>query len=204
VFKFLNFQNNDNRGNAPDDGNTSLQNLGLTRNAAKFLLPALSVAGLILLFIGGYYLYINYVGGLFSKAATAGTVSPYLLMGLAVVGGAASFFSPCSIAITPSLLAYFTGRAQEHGGEGAGQRQRNQDLQTAGQQTPQQKEQQRQQQESVQRRLLATSGLLAFGILSFYAFASFLVGWIGALVYNFLIYFIPAVGLIFWCWDMQF
>ncbi len=36
---------------------------------------------------------------------------PGLLLALALVGGAASFFSPCSIAITPSFVGYLAGSA---------------------------------------------------------------------------------------------
>ena len=64
-----------------------------------------SVLALTALFAGGSFLYTRVVAELLSRV---GALPPPLLLVLALVGGAASFFSPCSLAITPSFLARFS------------------------------------------------------------------------------------------------
>lgn len=117
---------------------------------------------LVLLFVAGSFLYTR-VGGVLFRQTHIGRVPTPLLLGLAIIGGAASFFSPCSIAITPSFLTYFVS------GDGAGAR----------------------------RDLLQGSTLVASGIVSFYVLAGLLVGLVGVVVYNVLIYLLPVVGIAF-------
>ncbi|MGH8996938.1 MAG: cytochrome c biogenesis protein CcdA, partial [Acidimicrobiales bacterium] len=112
-------------------------------------------------FVGGAYLYVHVAGGLFARSHH---LSAPLLLVLALVGGAASFFSPCSIAITPSFIGYLSGAA--HGPSGA-------------------------------TRRLGPAGLVAVGIVAFYAAAGAAVGAIGSVVYNYLVYLVAVIGAVF-------
>lgn len=60
------------------------------------------LAVLAVLFAAGAYLYVHVAGRLFGR--TSHLPAP-LLLAPALVGRAASFFSPCSIAITPSFVS---------------------------------------------------------------------------------------------------
>lgn len=135
------------------DGTTATKGTGV--RAKIGLYPLFLVGGLVVVFVAGYYVYVYYAGELFQQASV---LPPYLFLTLALVGGAASFFSPCSIAITPSFLAYFAGagNASSEDGHPRG----------AG-----------------QRRAIP-SVILVSGILSFYVAVAVLIGWIGALVYT--------------------
>lgn len=137
----------------------------LGKRGPGFTHVALTLAVLLALFAGGYWVY-HLVGGLLFQAQGAPIVPPDLVLAAAVLGGAASFFSPCSLVITPSFLVYFVG---QNGG----------------------------QQAERERGLIRASLLIAVGIIGFYAAAAILVSTIGAMVYNFLIYLIPIVGLLF-------
>lgn len=132
---------------------------------------ALYIAGVLMalagLFAGGYWLYTHLVGKLLFQAQSASILPPSLVLGLAVLGGAASFFSPCSLVITPSFLVYFVEEKPETGAASGG------------------------------NRLLTASLLIAAGIIGFYAAAAVLVSTIGAIVYNILVYLIPVVGAAF-------
>ncbi len=124
-------------------------------------------AALAALFAGGSWVYTHIVGKLFVQAQSATVLPAGLVLTLAVLAGAASFFSPCSLAITPAFLTYF---AQHDGRAGH--------VVSRG-------------------RLFAAAGWIALGILAVSAVAALLVGLIGAAVYNALIYLIPLVGLVF-------
>lgn len=113
--------------------------------------------------VAGYALYLH-AGTLLAQGRG---LPPALILVLAVVGGAASFFSPCSIAITPAFLAYLTTG--------------NLPAQTQG----------------VSATLMRAAGLVALGIVGFYAVAGAAIGMVGNLAYNYLIYFIPVVGVAF-------
>lgn len=63
----------------------------------------LSVYGLALLFLAGYVFYARFASAI-TGAASGPHVALSLLVGAAVLGGVASFFSPCSIVFAPSLL----------------------------------------------------------------------------------------------------
>lgn len=136
------------------------------RGRAELARIAVTLIALAALFAGGYWVY-HAVGALLFRAQSAQAVPLALLLGVAVLGGAASFFSPCSLVITPSFLVYFVGSGDE--GEGRARR----------------------------RRLLPASLLIAVGIIGFYGIAAVLVSTVGAVVYNFLVYLIPAVGALF-------
>lgn len=125
-----------------------------------------TLAALVALFGAGYWVY-HVVGQLLFRAQSAATVPIGLILGVAVLGGAASFFSPCSLAITPSFLLYFVGNERE------------------------------QSADTRRRELLRPSLLIALGIVGLYGVAAILVSTIGALIYNFLIYLIPLVGVLF-------
>lgn len=133
-----------------------------TARTVPRLRAVLALAGLVVLFVVGAYLYVHVGGNLLAHAKT---LPAPLLVGLVVVGGATSFFSPCSVAITPSFLAYVVGPDPSSAAKG--------------------------------RALVAPSAWVAFGIVSFYAVAGVLIGWIGAQVYNVLVYLIIVVGLMF-------
>jgi cytochrome c biogenesis protein CcdA len=123
-------------------------------------------AGILLLLMGtaGYFLYLH-AGSILQRGQT---LPPLLILALAVIGGAASFFSPCSIAITPAFLAYLTFG------------------------TPPSKD-----TRMVSRPVLVAAGLVALGIVAFYSAAGVIIGAVGSVAYNFLIYFIPVVALVF-------
>lgn len=123
-----------------------------------------AAAALVALGAVGYALYLH-AGSLLQRAAM---LPPVLVAALALVGGAASFFSPCSIAITPGFLAYLaggTGPAPDSGVRS--------------------------------RRRVGAAGLVALGIITFYGAAGAIVGFVGNVAYNYLIYFIPVVGVAF-------
>jgi len=125
---------------------------------------ALLALALALVFAVGAYIYVHVGGQLFLRAHNAHSLPPALLLLLALVGGAASFFSPCSLAITPSFLMYFIADAEPGGARGP---------------------------------LMRGSVVVASGIVVFYVLAGALVTALGAAVYNFLIYLIPAAALMF-------
>jgi len=123
-------------------------------------------AGILLLLMGagGYVLYLH-AGALLQEAQT---LPPALVIGLALVGGAASFFSPCSIAVTPAFVAYLaTGAAAPREVRG------------------------------LKSSLAVAAGLVALGIVAFYAIAGAVIGMVGSVAYNYLIYFIPVVAVAF-------
>ena len=126
--------------------------------------PASAAAALLLMGIGGYELYLH-AGSLIQQGRT---LPPALILALALVGGAASFFSPCSIAITPAFLAYLTV------GTSPGKDAR-----------------------SLSPSLVFAAGLVALGIVVFYALAGAIIGLVGNVAYNYLVYFIPVVGVAF-------
>ena len=125
---------------------------------------ASAAAVLLLMGVAGYFLYLH-AGVLLQQGRT---LPPALLLGLALVGGAASFFSPCSIAITPAFLAYLTVGAPP-----------GKDVR------------------SFSRPLVFAAVLVALGIVVFYAIAGAIIGLVGNVAYNYLIYFIPVVGAVF-------
>ncbi|TAN29623.1 MAG: hypothetical protein EPN31_06155, partial [Castellaniella sp.] len=116
-----------------------------------WLRAAGAAAILLLMGAGGYSLYLH-AGALLQRGAT---LPSSLILGLALAGGAASFFSPCSIAITPAFLAYLT----------AGRSPGNNDLASS-------------------RPLVWAAGLVALGILVFYSAAGVIIGAVGNVVYN--------------------
>lgn len=126
-----------------------------------------ALATLLALFVGGYWVYTRVVGGLLFRAQSASTLPSGLILVLAVLAGAASFFSPCSLAITPAFLAYFVEHEAEHVEARDG------------------------------RHPLRAALLVAIGIVGVSAIAGVLVATIGAIVYNVLIYLIPLVGAAF-------
>ena len=128
--------------------------------------PAGAALTLLLIGVAGYFLY-RHVGVLLQQGRT---LPPSLILGLAVVGGAASFFSPCSIAITPAFLAYLSGDTPSE------------------RQTPARR---------ISSSLMFAAGLVALGIVVFYAIAGAIIALVGNLAYNYLIYSIPVVGVLF-------
>lgn len=129
-----------------------------------WILPASSAVALLLIGVAGYFLYLH-AGSILQQGHA---LPPLLILGLALIGGAASFFSPCSIAITPAFLAYLT----------AG---------TLPEKTPR----------SFSRPLLVAAVLVALGIVAFYSAAGIVIGLVGNIAYNYMIYFIPVVGAVF-------
>ena len=129
-----------------------------------WVIPASAGASLLLMAVAGYFLYLH-AGSILQQGRA---LSPVLVLGLAVVGGAASFFSPCSIAITPAFLAYLTVGT------------------TSGKDT-----------RIVSRPLIFAAGLVALGIVVFYSAAGIVIGMVGSIAYNYLIYFVPVVGVAF-------
>lgn len=128
--------------------------------------PGALSAGVALLLIGagGYVLY-RHAGALLQEGEA---LPPAVILGLAVVGGAASFFSPCSIAVTPAFVAYLaTGTVPPKGARG------------------------------VAPSLALAAGLVALGVVGFYAMAGAIIGVVGSAAYNYLIYFIPVVAAVF-------
>ena len=134
-------------------------------SALRILIP---LAALAALFAGGAWVYTHVVGRLFFATQSATVLPTKLILALAVLAGAASFFSPCSLAITPAFLTYF---AQRDAGDA--------------------------QPSAGRRRLFAAAAWIAVGILAVSALAGILVGFVGAMVYNVLIYLIPMVGVLF-------
>jgi cytochrome c-type biogenesis protein len=137
---------------------------GTNSVVAKWIVPGVAAASLLLIGVAGYFLYLH-AGSILEHG---NTLPPLLLLALALFGGAASFFSPCSIAITPAFLAYLT----------------------LG--TPPGKETQ-----TSSRALFLAAGLVALGIVAFYAAAGMVIGILGSIAYNYLIYFIPIVAAAF-------
>ncbi|MDE1887562.1 MAG: hypothetical protein KGI32_05440, partial [Gammaproteobacteria bacterium] len=125
---------------------------------------ASAAAVLLLMGVAGYFLYLH-AGVLLQQGRT---LPPALLLGLALIGGAASFFSPCSIAITPAFLAYLTVGAPP-----------GKDI------------------HNFSRPLVFAAVLVALGIVVFYAIAGAIIGLVGNVAYNYLVYFIPVVGAVF-------
>lgn len=129
-----------------------------------WIIAAIAAAGLLLLSVAGYLLYVH-AGSILERGRA---LPPLLILGLALIGGAASFFSPCSIAITPAFLAYLaTGTLPDR------------------------------ETRVLSRSLIRAALLVASGIVVFYAVAGSIVGLVGSVAYNYLIYFIPVVGLAF-------
>lgn len=67
---------------------------------------AATLAALVALFGGGYWVYTHVVGTLLFQAQSAPILPKSLILALAILAGAPSFFSPRSLAITPAFLAY--------------------------------------------------------------------------------------------------
>ncbi|MGH8413270.1 MAG: cytochrome c biogenesis protein CcdA [Gammaproteobacteria bacterium] len=134
-------------------------------SGSGWLLPVSAAVALLLIAVAGYFLYLH-AGSVLQKGQT---LPPLLIVGLALIGGAASFFSPCSIAITPGFLAYLTA--------GTSPDKNNTRL--------------------LPRTLVFAAALVAVGIIVFYVAAGILIGLVGSIVYNYLIYFIPVVGVAF-------
>jgi cytochrome c-type biogenesis protein len=128
---------------------------------------SVTLAGLAALFAGGYWVYTHVVGPLFFQAQSATALPTSLILALAVLAGAASFSSPCSLAITPAFLAYFV------------------------------EEDALQQEATGARRLLCAALLIAAGIVGVSAVAGALIALMGAVVYDILIYLIPLIGGVF-------
>lgn len=128
---------------------------------------AVTLAALLALFAGGSWIYTHLVGRLFLQAQSASILPAGLIIALAILAGAASFFSPCSLAIMPAFLAYFV---ESHSREGC---------------------------PPGTRQQFSAAVLIAAGIVCVSAIAGLLVTVIGAVVYNVLIYLIPLVGAIF-------
>ena len=74
--------------------------------ATSILRPVLAVIGLVAIFAIGAFAYVHVGAPLFARIHSH-TAPPWLIVALALVGGAASFFSPCSLAITPSFIMAF-------------------------------------------------------------------------------------------------
>lgn len=141
-----------------------------TGGAVATVLPVTAtLLALMALFTGGYWVYTHVVGRLLFQAESASILPTGLVLILAVLAGAASFFSPCSLAITPAFLTYFVQNDPHPTAAPAPNR----------------------------RRLFSAALLIAVGIVGISAVAGVLVGVIGAIVYNILIYLIPLVGLVF-------
>lgn len=133
-------------------------------SSTGWIVPASAAASLLLMGVAGYVLYLH-AGSILQKGQA---LSPLLILGLALIGGAASFFSPCSIAITPAFLAYLTV------GTPPGMDAR-----------------------ILSRPQIFAAGLVALGIVVFYSGAGIIIGMVGSIAYNYLIYFIPVVGAAF-------
>ncbi len=129
-----------------------------------WIIPVTAAIALLLLGAAGYVLYLH-AGAILQNGAA---LPPVLILALALIGGAASFFSPCSIAITPAFLAYLTT------GTSPGKDTR-----------------------VLSRTVISAAGLVALGIVIFYAAAGGVIGAVGSIAYNYLIYFIPIVGAVF-------
>lgn len=139
-----------------------MQTTGLRRTNGTYFRIASALLALILIFVGGYYLYVHVAGRLFAHAST---LPPTLMLALALVGGSASFFSPCSLALTPGYLSYMAGGSAD--------------------------------ETDKEPRILLRSVMTALGIVTFFSVAGTLISWLGAVVYNYLIYLIPIVAVIF-------
>jgi len=137
---------------------------GSDPSSTGWILPTGSAIALLLVGIAGYFLYLH-AGAILQKGHA---LPPLLMLGLALIGGAASFFSPCSIAITPAFLAYLTV------GEAPAKDAR-----------------------ILSRSLLVAAGLVALGIVGFYSAAGIVIGVVGNIAYNYMIYFIPVVAVVF-------
>ncbi len=88
------------------------------------------------------------------------------LLGLALVGGTASFFSPCGLALTPAFLGYLiTGRS--------------------GPSSP-----------AARYSLVSGSRWMAAGIVSFYAVVGLVVAFVGSLLYHEILYLNVLVGIV--------
>lgn len=126
--------------------------------------PVLLAAAVGIFFGGGIYLSIQ-AGG--SLGANLGTLPPVWLMALALVGGTASFFSPCGLALTPAFLGYLImGRG------GASQDPR------------------------ARRALNRGSRWLAAGIVSFYLVVGLAVAVVGSVLFRELVYLNLLVGVV--------
>ena len=75
--------------------------------AATLAGAAMTLVLLVGLFVGGHWVYTQVVGRALFHAQGLPVLPADLVLGLAVLAGSASFFSPCSIAITPAFLTYF-------------------------------------------------------------------------------------------------
>ena len=144
--------------------NTSVEKPPVAATALRIAVP---LAILAALFAGGAWVYTHIVGDLLYRAQSAQILPSNLILGLAVLAGVASFFSPCSLVITPAFVTYFVDRDTRYGNTPGG------------------------------KRLFSAALLIAAGIVSISAVAGLLVGAVGAVVYNFLIYLIPLIGIVF-------
>jgi len=129
-----------------------------------WIIPTSAATALLLTGVAGYFLYLH-TGTILQQGQA---LPPVLILALALIGGAASFFSPCSIAITPAFLAYLTTG------------------------TPPGKD-----TRVLSRTVISAAGLVALGIVVFYAAAGGIIGMVGSIAYNYLVYFIPVVGAVF-------
>lgn len=127
-----------------------------------------TLVALALLFFAGEWVY-HTVGWLLFKAQGTPVVPAPLILAIGVLGGAASFFSPCSLVITPTFLMYFVGNRASMSVD----------------------------MKQHDRSLFMASLLIALGIIGFYGVAAVLVGMIGPVIYRFMIYLIPVVGILF-------
>ena len=76
------------------------------RERGRFWPPFLATGALITFFVAGAFVYTHVGAPLFARIH-GHAAPPLLVVALAIVGGAASFFSPCSLAITPSFIMAF-------------------------------------------------------------------------------------------------
>lgn len=76
------------------------------REGLRMWRPTFAFLALLILFVVGTFVYVHIGASLFARIH-GHTAPPVLIILLALVGGAASFFSPCSLAITPSFIMAF-------------------------------------------------------------------------------------------------
>lgn len=131
-------------------------------NGSGMRRPWLAALGVGMFFGGGIYLSLH-VGG--QLLAHLSGLPPVWLLGLALLGGTASFFSPCGLALTPAFLGYLIiGRGRPE--EGA-----------------------------ARRTLVQGSRWLAAGILSFYVAVGLVVAFVGSVLDHELLYLNLLVGV---------
>ncbi|MBU6416850.1 MAG: hypothetical protein KJS83_06755 [Xanthomonadaceae bacterium] len=133
-------------------------------SGTNWIIPVGAAVVLLLVGAGGYFLYLH-TGAMLQRGQA---LPPLLILVLALIGGAASFFSPCSIAITPAFLAYLTTGTQPD-----------------------------RDARKLSGPLVLSAALVALGIVVFYAVAGIVIGAVGSVAYNYLVYFLPVVGAAF-------